>query len=139
MIQKTPPKWFENTYGNDAAVWEEARAQCRNTLIIWARAERISSYGDLAREITAINWPEGAYTHHGGQIGSLLGQVSVEEWLEDRPLLSALAILAGDSEPSYGFYSLCDQLRISTGSNKEAKYDFWWQEVQRCHNYWGSH
>lgn len=98
----------------------------------------MGTYGELAQDINAIEWPEGAYTHHGGQIGWLLGQVSVEEWLEDRPLVSALAILAGDSEPSYGFYSLCDQLGLTAGRNREQKYDYWWQEVQRCYDYWGS-
>jgi hypothetical protein len=96
------------------------------------------TYSELAKEITAIEWPEGAYTHHGGQIGWLLGQVPVEEWLQDRPLLSAMAILSGDSEPSYGFYSLCDWLGIKTGSTKKEKYDFWWREVMRCEEYWAS-
>jgi len=32
-------------------------------------------------------------------------------------------VLAGDPAPSYGFYALCNELRIPTGKIKEQKYD----------------
>jgi hypothetical protein len=42
----------------------------------------------------------------GSQVGYLLGHVSVGEWIEDRPLLSAIVISAQEGNPGKGFYDL---------------------------------
>ena len=90
--------WATRPYGGDAAASEEAKRQCRATLYEWAAAQHPGTYTELVHRVTAIEWPDGAYTHHGQQMGYLLGQVSLEELVtdEDRPVLSSLVIGAED-------------------------------------------
>lgn len=89
-----PGAWVFKTYGGYGNAWDEAKAQARRTLYGWAVAGEARTYTELVQTVTAIPWPEGAYTHSGQQVGRLLGQVSIEELspLEDRPLLSSLVI-----------------------------------------------
>jgi hypothetical protein len=140
MTPRELPKWVENTYGHDPSEWGEAKEQAREVLIEWARRYDPGTYGELVDRVTAIEWPEGAFTQFGGQIGHLLGQISAEEWVERRPLLSALAVLKGADEPSGGFYRLCAELPdVNLPAGKEARYEFWLQEVKRCRDYWKLH
>ena len=107
--------WVTEDYGPDADAWNEAKRQARTVLHEWASAGRFGSYSELAKRVTAIPWPEGAYTHRGRQMGRLLGQVSLEELdrTEDRPLLSALVIGQEEGMPSGGFWSLLAEIGLT--------------------------
>ena len=82
MTPRELSKWVENTYGHDSSEWEKAKEQAREGLIEWARRYDPGTYSELADKVTAIEWPQGAYTQFGGQIGHLLGQISAEEWVD---------------------------------------------------------
>jgi hypothetical protein len=128
------------SYGSDAAAWDEAKRQCRAVLYKWAAAERYGTYTELAQQVTAIEWPEGAYTHHGRQMGYLLGQVSLEELdqNEDRPVLSSLVTGQDEGMPSGGFWTfVADELGIDVPATDLARLDFWVGEFKAACRYYG--
>jgi hypothetical protein len=140
VTNKRPPKWFDQTWGHPPDAWDEARRQCRDALINQARSGHLITYGNLVKEIPAVEWAEGAYTGHGSMIGLLLGQVSAGEWLEDRPLLSAMAINADLNRPSQPFFTFArDDLGVRIGTSDEQEDRWWYAEVNRCQDYWRNH
>lgn len=135
-----PNRWATRTYGADADAWDEAKRQCRAVLYQWARAGRPGTYTDLAQRVTAIDWPEGAYTHHGQQMGYLLGQVSLEELdrVQDRPVLSALVIGQREPTPSGGFWTFVrDELGLDAPTSEMAKLEFWQAEFAAACRFYG--
>ena len=135
-----PLPWVTNDYGPDAIAWSEAKRQVRAALYEWASAGPFGTYSELARLVTAIPWPEGAYTHHGSQMGHLLGQVSMEELdrSEDRPLLSALVVGQEDGMPSGGFWTLLTELGIESPSTELERVEYWSKEFKAACKYYGS-
>jgi hypothetical protein len=133
------PPWAAKPYGHDENAWSQARNQCRQALFGWAAAGECHYYSDLVPLISAISWPEGAYTHGGLQMGYLLGQVSLAEIdpVVDRPLLSALAISKADNMPSSGFWSLLEELGVLTGTSYSDREKFWNSELKRCFAVYG--
>ena len=127
------------SYGPDSIAWDEAKRQCRALLLGWAREGRFGTYSEVAQAVSAIDWPEGAYTNHGQQIGYLLGQVSVEELdaVEDRPILSALVIGQEQGMPSQGFWSLLVELDVGSFDSDLARMEFWVKEFRRACGYFG--
>lgn len=97
------PKWATSSYGNDDIAWEEAKRECRSVLHDWCARKEPHSYIELITRVTAIPWPPG--DHSSGQLGYLLGQVSLEELdpSEDRPVISSVVIASGKNEPSHGY------------------------------------
>jgi hypothetical protein len=134
---KKPPTWFGQGYGNHPG-WDKAVAHCRDLLVAWARRGYVGTYSEVSTTVDEIDWPEGPFTHHGAQIGYLLGYATVVEWLEDRPLLSALVVQATEGHPGAGFFKLAKELGELTGHGEEGHLSFWTSEVQRCHEYWAS-
>lgn len=135
-----PKPWATKPYGPDPDAWEEAKRQCRAVLHAWAARERFVTYSELAQQITAIEWPEGAYTHHGHQMGYLLGQVSLEELdrTEDRPVLSALVIGQEEGMPSHGFWNFLDEeLGLPVPASSVARVTFWAEEFKAACRFYG--
>jgi hypothetical protein len=139
-LPKPLPTWAATDYLGGATAWAEAKRQCRTTLYAWARSGEPHTYTELTQRVTAIAWPEGAHTHEGGQLGFLLGQVSLEELdpEEDRPLISAMVIDKMDNMPSGGFWALCEELEIPVAKSKEARERFWLHEVAACRTRYGA-
>ncbi len=131
MERKAPP-WFDKPYGRDALAWAEARSQCRSILVTWARRGRYGTYSELVDQVPAIAWPEGAYTHHGAQVGYLLGQVGVGEWCAERPLLSAMAVQRAEGIPSKGFFDMARDIGELAGSDPDTELRFWLKEFEAC-------
>lgn len=136
---KQPPEWYSKPYGKDPGGWELAVRQCRDLLLAWARRAYVGTYSEVVDDVSALPWPEGPFTHHGSQVGYLLGHVSVGEWLEDRPLLSAIVISAQEGNPGKGFHDLARELGELSTHSKEAEIEYWQGEVRRCHEYWAQH
>ncbi len=90
------PSFATKPYGATEDVWEQAKDQARAVLYEWAAAGRYGYYTELADRVTAITWLDGEA--FGGQIGWMLGQLSLEELTrdEDRPC-SARSWLARSS------------------------------------------
>ncbi len=134
------PSWAQLTEGHDMVAWDEAKRQCRRVLYEWAGAGRYGIYSELCRLVTAVPWLEGAFTHAGGQVGTLLGQVSLDELdrIEDRPVLSALVVSSEEGMPSEGFWRFVDRtLGIEVGSSTNARLDFWVAEFKRTCDFYG--
>lgn len=107
--------------------------QCRGALTEWASQNQLKTYTELSERVDAILWPEGAHTHEGSQVGWLLGQVAAREWVEGRPLLSAVVVGADTREPSHGFFELAIELgELHRGASAERKHEYWIAEVSRC-------
>lgn len=134
-MSKEPPAWYGKPYGGYEA-WDEAVQECQELLVDWAKRGYIGSYGEITDAVRAIPWPEGPHTHEGSQIGHLLGAVSVREWLENRPLLSALVVHADDRMPGSGFFDLGWELKLLRSKSEDAKLQFWSSEVRACHELW---
>jgi hypothetical protein len=132
---KRPPRWYGQGYANLAG-WDHAVKQCRDLLETWARRGYVGTYSEVARAVTAIPWPDGPHTHEGSQIGMLLGEVAVSEWLQDRPLLSAIVVQAGTGVPGRGFYKLAHELGLLSTRNEDFDQIFWAKERDRCLKYW---
>ncbi len=133
-------EWAHRPYGNDELAWDEAKRLCRATLYAWAAAGRYGTYGEVARAVTAIGWPDGPHTHQGRQMGMLLGQVTMDELdrVEDRPILSALAVSQEEQMPSSGFWSLVrDVLGLPVGPTEDARLEFWVREFKAACEYYG--
>jgi hypothetical protein len=131
------PGWVNREYASYGASWWDAVDQCRKALVDWASRGQLATYTELSERVDAIPWPEGAHTHEGSQIGWLLGQVAANEWVEGRPLLSAVVVGADTREPSHGFFDLSVQLgEIPQGASPERKHEFWAGEVGRCFAEW---
>jgi hypothetical protein len=133
------PDWATTQYGPDPLAWDDAVKQCRAALHIWA-VTGPRYYSELVPLVTAIPWPEGAYTNHGQQIGWLLGQVSLAELdvEDDRPVISALVHGVEEGMPSAGSWSLLNELGVPFGPSVDQRLTFWLAEVERCKRAYGT-
>lgn len=141
-MARKPPPWLFDTHGYDSARWGEAIDEAYRVLLRWAKTGSPGTYTDAVREVRTLDWPEGAWTGHGSQVGDLLGHVSTHEWLDGRPLLSCMAVLGEEGRPSNtpgdGFFRLATQLGFDVGRTSDARFEFWWREVQNCTDEWRS-
>jgi len=130
------PRWATSSYGNDDVAWDEAKQECRTVLHEWCDRKEPHSYIELIARVRSIPWPPG--DHSGGQLGYLLGQVSLEELdsTEDRPVLSSVVIASGKNEPSHGYWAFIEDdlgIRVPV-AQREA---FWLRELARCFETYG--
>lgn len=127
---QTPP-WSQKQYGGYGDAWDEALEQARVTLYRWAAEGKPRSYTDLTYEVTAILWPEGAFTHSGQQIGMLLGQVSLTELTrnEDRPVLSSIVVGGAEKVPTRGYWTFVrNELGIAVPRSDMGQLEHWQAE-----------
>ncbi|GJM18277.1 MAG: hypothetical protein DHS20C14_04900 [Phycisphaeraceae bacterium] len=121
-----PPGPFEWT----PEVWDSAKKEVRAALIERAKLRGMITYSELADQLTAIK-----VAPHDVRYFSLLGEVSIDEHNEGRPLLSVLVVhKSGDGEPGKGFF----QLAKSLGKNTNEVTAFWVEEFKKVHAYWAS-
>jgi|YelNatPaOPRAMG01_1025707.scaffolds.fasta_scaffold657294_1 hypothetical protein len=73
------------------------------------------------------------------RIGEILGEISTSEHDHDRPMLSAIVVLAGIGHPGEGFYNLAHHLGLYHGNGEFTDMEFSVQEVNRVHSYWRGH
>ncbi len=60
----------------------------------------------------------------GKQVGHLIGEISEDEHLAGRPLLSALVVDKIDGMPSFGFFNLARKLGLLKSTSKNAEREF---------------
>lgn len=68
------------------------------------------------------------------RLGTILGNISTNEHLNNRPLLSVVAWFSGKAEPSKGFYNLAESLGLY--SNKQDRDKFFISELNKVYDYW---
>ena len=120
---------LNSIFGLDADVWSNAKTQARNILIRTARSQRLIEYAELARLIDAIE-----FDPHGTYFRKFLGQLSREEDLAGRGMITAIVVHKDDQLPGPGFYTLAADL----GRDVSDETRCWAQEVERVFNDWRS-
>ena len=74
--------------------------------------------------------------HIRAQMGKLLGDISIYEHSNNRPLLSALVIRQGDNYEGDGFYKLADELGFGDWKKLKREGIFEIQEIKKCIEFW---
>lgn len=112
----------------------------RDEMIQAARNGTTITYRDIA-DIMGLR-PSGH--HMGKEVGQMSGEISEDEYLQGRPMLSAVAISAVRRKPGPGFFGLARELgRLQDSSEKDegrfwaaekaAVYDTWQRDSQDSH------
>lgn len=132
------PSFATKPYGASEEAWEEAKSQARAVLYEWAAAGTFGYYTDLAARVTAIQWLDGEA--FGGQIGWMLGQLSLEELSrdEDRPLLSALVVGKVERMPTHGYWQFLRDLGEPVPIGEVNRVAAWANEFERACAYYKS-
>ena len=106
---------------------EKMRWDIREKLIKVAKDKKTICYSELGVEF-------GISTRH---VGKVVGEISLFESQQGRPLLSALVVLKNRGMPSEGFWKgpSYEQAR-KRGIGKE---DFWESELKKAYDYWQRH
>lgn len=76
-----------------------------------------------------------AGSHMGNQIGHILGEISEDEHLQGRPMLSAVAV-GVSGEPGEGFFGLANDLGKNPGDTADDKRKFWQTEKKAAYETW---
>ena len=99
-------KHVEELYGHRIDLWETAKAEAVRVLKAKAKAKGLMTYGELTRQISAIN-----FDPHGYDFRHLLGQLSSESDAAGEGMITALVIYQdGDQLPGPGFFDLAKRL-----------------------------
>ena len=72
---------------------------------------------------------------HRAEIGRILGEISSYEHQNDRPLLSALVVRAGDNYEGDGFFKLAEELGLGNWKKlRDSNFDI--LEINKCIAFW---
>ena len=118
-------KDVEKIYGYRSDLWETAKAEAVHVLKVKAKAKGLITYGELTRQISAIN-----FDPHGYDFRHFLGQLSSESDAAGEGMITALVIYKdGDQLPGPGFFDLAKRL----GRDISDRVRCWSHEVNRVH------
>jgi hypothetical protein len=113
------------TWGHRKELWDKAKKETQTVLEKTAKAKsRPIFYGELSRNIFAINFQPDGHDFHG-----LLGQLSEESDQEGKGLISALVVHKEDERPGNGFFTLAQEL----GRDISDKEKCWIAELARVY------
>ena len=88
------------------------------------------TYSDLVAQASTVT-----FNAFDQKLFAILGQISVEEYEDGRPLLSVLVVHKhGDMKPGEGFFELAEALGRNTSDVLKA----WITEVQMVYQHWNS-
>lgn len=71
----------------------------------------------------------------GNEVAQILYEIADEEFSNNRPLLSAIAV-GVSGKPGAGFYALGRETKKFFGSGKEEEEKFWKKECQAVYETW---
>jgi hypothetical protein len=71
-------------------------------------------------------------------LGDVLGNVSVFEYENDRPLISALVVQAGTHQAGDGFYKGLLRNRLGIQLPPDQERAFWREEIRKVVTYWNA-
>lgn len=98
-------------------------------LITAAKYRGTFTYKEIAK-ILGITQPG---SHMANQVGQILGEISEDELVQGRPMLSAIAV-GVEGKPGSGFFGLAKDLgRLKDGDDEQA---FWEKQRQAVYDYW---
>jgi hypothetical protein len=104
----------------------------RDEMIRAARNGGTITYGDMA-DIMGLP-PRGH--HMAKEVGQMSGEISEDEHIQQRPMLSAVAISAGRRMPGPGFFGLARELGQLQGSSEQDERRFWEAEKAAVYDTW---
>jgi alkylated DNA nucleotide flippase Atl1 len=100
-------------------------------LIAAARYRGTVSYMKIAR---LLGIPQPGH-NMARQVGQVLGEISEDEHMHKRPMLSAVAV-GTSGEPGEGFYVLARRLERLQASSQDDSYKFWLKEREAVYEEW---
>ena len=73
-----------------------------------------------------------------GQIGHLLGDISWNESIDGRPMLSSIALHKRGDLQGQGFFELAEKIYGIKLKTEDAKLVFGMNEMEKTHSYWST-
>jgi hypothetical protein len=113
---------LNDTFGNPREKWESAKLEARRILHARAKATQLIEYGELAQQISSIH-----FDPHGSEFRKFLGQLSWEEDISGRGMITAIVVHKSDRLPGGGFFLLAQRL----GRDVSDQLKFCSAEVER--------
>lgn len=110
-------------FGLSDQQWEAAKQQLRAAILNAARDRRMTWYGEIAGQVSAVHLdPDSALMNH------VLGGVFEDEYDAGGPALTSIvAPQYGDKEPAPGFYHDARTL----GYRFTDPFEFWTEQVEK--------
>ena len=95
--------------------------------------KKLNYYADVAK---IMGIPETG-NYMGAETGHLLGEISENEYNNERPLLSAVVVKSNTGTPGDGFFTLACQLhKLEENATTEQKKVFWKNELNQIYEKW---
>lgn len=116
--------------------YTEEHERIREVLIKVAKRKSIINYTDLLKQ-SKVNL-DMSIPFDRGQLGHLLGEISWNEVKQGRPMLSSVALHAGDFKQGQGFFDLAEELYSITFNNEDEQVKFGMEEMNKTHKFWSS-
>lgn len=117
-------------HGFSEQVWEAAKVQAREAIIVVAARKDVIAYSELVQHITSCQLEP-----HSQQLAHLLGEISTEEHYAGRGMLTVVVVhKSGDFMPGPGFFELAFEL----GYRIDDREAFWIRELEKVYSIWAS-
>ncbi len=113
--------------GFSPAIWNAAKSEAKQEMIATAVAQGVMNYTQLAESITSIFLQADDL-----RLAFLLDEISREEDLAGRGMLTAVVVRKSNGQPGKGFFRLAKQL----GRNTSCETTFWIEELRTVHKSW---
>lgn len=125
----SPPNYvLQGSFDVEPETWQAAKDEIRRVLVQRAKLRAMIPYSELVALVPSVD-----FTPHDRRLFAILGQVSIEEHQQGRPLLSVLVVhKTGDMQPGEGFFELAESLGRDTKDVLKA----WIAEVQKVYQHW---
>lgn len=108
----------------------------RKVLIETARKKITVNYSELLRK-AKVNL-DMSVPYDRGMLGHMLGEISWNEVAEGRPMLSSVAVHAGDYKQGQGFFDLAETLYDIVLNNEDQRLVFGMNELNKTYRYWSN-
>lgn len=72
-------------------------------------------------------------------LGQILGKISLDSYAKHGILASALVTSKTSEEPSEGFWTLVEELGLSTATRQDARLLFWSDVLRQAHEWYAEH
>lgn len=119
-----------SNYGFTPKEWAAAKREAKDILAARAKVRGMIPYSDLAARIKSVQLEA-----HDQRLFNLLGEISKEEDLSGRGMLSVIVVhKVGDMQPGPGFFELARQLGRDTSDIPKC----WIEELKKVYAYWSA-
>lgn len=114
--------------------YTEDHLRIKEVLIKVAKRKSMINYTDLVKQ-SGVRL-DMSNPHDRGVLGNILGDISWNEVKEGRPMLSSVAIHAGDFKQGGGFFDLAEELYSISIPSADAELKFGMEEMNKTHKFW---